>query len=373
MRPHRKSRAAPGPRLPGLPRLRLPGPSRLPAYGPRRPSTRDGPRRTPAPSPTTASRRPRLRRRPSLAAGAVAALALLSGTGPLRGFLDFTGGVLALVSLTAAVVWGLVAAGRTVLLPRSRLLAQGVHRALGTAALGFLVLHIAVKVAEGHAHVLNAVLPFTGTPAPDASALIGFGAVAGYLMVLAAATGALRSAFAGRGRASERWRALHACAYPAWCLALVHGLKSGRAPSGWVTTGYALCLTAVVAALLVRAFLPHVLRARLRARAAATPPPPPYLETASPPSYREAAPPPSSPEAAPLLPYPEAAPSLPYPEAAPSLPYPEATPLLPYPEAAPPPPSPEAAPPPYGRHALHPGPAQPARPVQPASHGRSRP
>ncbi|MEU7199590.1 hypothetical protein [Streptomyces sp. NPDC045470] len=329
MRPHRKSRAASGPRPPGLPRLPVRLPFRLPGRhpglsrpspGPRRHGLRVSPRRTTPPGPATAPvpvpRRPRLRRRPAVAAGAVAALALLllSGTDPLRGFLDFTGGVLTLVSLTAAVVWGLVAAGRTLLLPRSRLLAQGVHRALGTASLGFLALHIAVKVAEGHAHVLNALLPFTRTPA-GASALIGFGAVAGYLMVLAAATGALRSAFAGRGRASERWRALHACAYPAWCLALVHGLKAGRAPSGWVTTGYALCLAAVAAALLARAFLPHVLRARLRARTAGPPPPPPPQPPASP--YSDS--------------------------------------------------SPSDSAPPYGRHALHPVPAPPA------SHGRSRP
>ncbi|MFH8752442.1 hypothetical protein ACH4GK_23950 [Streptomyces rimosus] len=328
MRPHRKRRAVPGPRLPGLPRpgLSLPrlhteGPIRPPS-GLHRPGPRDGPHAA-SPSALTvqAPRRPRARRRPALIAGAAAALALLllSGTDPLRAFLDFTGGVLALVSLTAAVVWGLVAAGRTVLLPRSRLLAQGVHRALGTASLGFLVLHIAVKVAEEHIHVRNALLPFTGTPAPEAATLIGFGAVAGYLMVLAAATGALRSAFAGRGRASERWRALHACAYPAWCLALVHGLKAGRSPSDWVTAGYALCLAAVAAALLARAFLPHVLRVRLRARSAAPPP-----EPQTPPPPQEGAPPP-------------------YPPTAPSL---------------------------YGQHAFHPEPTPFPRP---ASHGRIRP
>ncbi|MFD7661432.1 hypothetical protein [Streptomyces sp. NPDC059788] len=321
MRPHRKSRAAPGPRLPGLPRLRVPGLPRPPS-GLRRAAPSGGPRRPPPPGPATAPtlnrarlshhsrlssrsllsslsllsrllRLPRLRRHPALTGGAVAALVLLllSGTDPLRGFLDFTGGVLSLVSLTAAVVWGLVAAGRTVLLPRSRLLAQGVHRALATSSLGFLVLHIAVKVAEEHAHALNALLPFTATPAPGASVLIGFGATAGYLMLLAAATGALRSAFAGRGRASERWRALHACAYPAWCLALVHGLKSGRSPSGWVTAAYVLCLAAVAAALLARAFLPHVLRARLRAGTATAPPPaqppppPPHLPLAPTPPY----------------------------------------------------------------------------------------
>ncbi|MFC6061904.1 hypothetical protein [Streptomyces ochraceiscleroticus] len=210
------------------------------------------PRRLPLPH--------RLRRpRPALTtgAGAVLVLPLLAAAPAFRAFFDYTAGVLTLVSLTAAVVWGLLAAGRTVLAPRSRLLAQGVHRALATASLGFLVLHIAVKVAESHALFSDAFLPFasvvlSGPVAPGTAPLIGFGTLAGLLMVLAAATGALRSAFAGRGRVSGRWRALHTSAYAAWCLALLHGLKSGRAPSGWVTTGYVLSLAAVMGALLAR-------------------------------------------------------------------------------------------------------------------------
>ncbi|MER7397041.1 hypothetical protein ABT381_16220 [Streptomyces sp. NPDC000151] len=199
------------------------------------------------------------RPRPALTtgAGAVLVLPLLGAAPAFRAFFDYTAGVLTLVSLTAAVVWGLLAAGRTVLAPRSRLLAQGVHRALATASLGFLVLHIAVKVAETHALFSDAFLPFAsvvlgGPVAPGTAPLIGFGTLAGLLMVLAAATGALRSAFAGRGRVSGRWRALHTSAYAAWCLALLHGLKSGRAPSGWVTTGYVLSLAAVMGALLAR-------------------------------------------------------------------------------------------------------------------------
>ncbi|MGI5468719.1 hypothetical protein [Streptomyces sp. CA-132043] len=214
-------------------------------------------------------RRPRLPRAPlpqrlrkprpalTLGAGALLALPLLAAAPAFRTFFDQTAGVLTLVSLTSAVVWGLLSTGRTVLDPRTRLLAQGIHRALATASLGFLVLHIAVKVAESHARFLDAFLPFAsvvlaGPVAPGTAPLIGFGTLAGLLMVLAAATGALRSAFAGRGRTSGRWRALHTSAYAAWCLALVHGLKSGRAPAGWVTAGYVLCLTAVLGALLAR-------------------------------------------------------------------------------------------------------------------------
>lgn len=230
----------------------LPGMQPLTGPTARRAARARRPRRLPLPH--------RLQRpRPALTtgAGAVLVLPLLAAAPAFRAFFDYTAGVLTLVSLTAAVVWGLLAAGRTVLAPRSRLLAQGVHRALATASLGFLVLHIAVKVAEAHALFSDAFLPFasvvfSGPVAPGTAPLIGFGTLAGLLMVLAASTGALRSAFAGRGRVSGRWRALHTSAYAAWCLALVHGLKSGRAPSGWVTTGYVLSLAAVMGALLAR-------------------------------------------------------------------------------------------------------------------------
>ncbi|GHC51097.1 hypothetical protein [Streptomyces cinnamoneus] len=163
----------------------------------------------------------------------------------LHRFLDGTGGVLALVSLTATVAWGLAATDRHVLGPRSRLVAQAVHRATAVCALGFLLVHVLVKVAEAHATVPAALLPF------GSGVLMGLGALAGYLLVLSAATGVLRSAFAGRGRA-RWWRVLHGCAYGSWCAALVHGLRAGRAPAGWVTASYGLCLAAVAGALLVR-------------------------------------------------------------------------------------------------------------------------
>ncbi|WP_349307820.1 MULTISPECIES: hypothetical protein [unclassified Streptomyces] len=194
---------------------------------------------------------------PRIAVGAataavVLALALTSGPG-MRGFLDFTSGVLTLVSLTATVVWGLISTDRLLLGPRHRLLAQAVHRATAIGALGFLALHVSVQVAVGRVPVSGALLPSGLLPfgARGSAVLIALGTLSGYLMVLAAATGALRSAFAGRGRAG-RWRVLHSCAYVAWCLAIVHGLKAGRAPAGWVVAAYALCLTAVAVALVVR-------------------------------------------------------------------------------------------------------------------------
>ncbi|MFF3618252.1 hypothetical protein [Streptomyces sp. NPDC002467] len=175
-------------------------------------------------------------------------------------FLDFGAGVLSLVSLTATVLWGLTATDRLLLGPGARLLAQGVHRGLAVAGLGFLALHIWVKVAEGRTSPAAAAVPFADGDRP---LVIGLGTLAGYLFVAVAVSGGVRSAFATRSR-SLWWRALHVGAYPAWGACLVHGLKAGRPAAGWVTAAYALCVAAVAGVLVLR------LRSTLRG---VTPPP----------------------------------------------------------------------------------------------------
>ncbi|MFI8005816.1 hypothetical protein [Streptomyces sp. NPDC086010] len=186
----------------------------------------------------------------------VAALVLIpllavAGSDGMRTAFDFTTGVLTLVSLTAAVAWGLLATDRLFLSTRQRLVCQGIHRAAAVTSLGFLLLHGTVKVALGHVGLLAALIPF-GTGVGGTAGLIGFGSLAGLLMIVAAATGAMRSAFATPGKIAGRWRALHALAYPAWCSALVHGLYAGRQPATWVVVMYMLCLLAVAAALCLR-------------------------------------------------------------------------------------------------------------------------
>ncbi|MFJ6432321.1 hypothetical protein [Streptomyces sp. NPDC091416] len=195
---------------------------------------------------------------------AVAVLVLLpllavAGSDGVRATLDFTTGVLSLVSLTAAVGWGLLATDRLFLSSRQRLLGQAVHRTAAAASLGFLLLHVTVKVSLGHVALLGAVIPF-GLGVEGTAGLIGFGALAGLLMVVAAATGALRSAFAGPSKVAGRWRALHALSYPAWCAALVHGLYAGRPPAAWVVAMYGLSLVAVAAVLCLRMLPPPVKR-----------------------------------------------------------------------------------------------------------------
>ncbi|RKT08044.1 hypothetical protein BX286_6123 [Streptomyces sp. 3211.6] len=194
------------------------------------------------------------RLRPSALCGAGAALVSLlvavraGALSRLWEFLDFGVGVLSLVSLTATVLWGLAATDRAVLGSGHRLLAQGVHRGLAVAGLGFLALHVWVKVAQGHTTAAGAFLPFADADRP---VLIGLGTLAGYLFVAVAVSGAVRSVFAVKNR-SVWWRALHIGAYPAWGASLVHGLKAGRAADPWVTASYALCLAGVAAVIVLR-------------------------------------------------------------------------------------------------------------------------
>ncbi|WP_370147752.1 hypothetical protein [Streptacidiphilus sp. EB129] len=172
----------------------------------------------------------------------------LAGTAErLLAFLDYFAGVFTLLSLTAAVVCGLAATDRLVLSPRQRVAMQSVHRATSVAALGFLVTHITVKVMEQDASPLTVLLPFGG----GATFAVGLGTVAADLLVLTAATGAVRGRFAGSKR-PWLWRVLHAGAYACWPIALAHGLTAGRAAAVWVLWSYGLCAAAVGLALLIR-------------------------------------------------------------------------------------------------------------------------
>ncbi|WP_329457977.1 hypothetical protein [Streptomyces sp. NBC_01497] len=165
----------------------------------------------------------------------------------LVAFLDFFVGVFTLLALTATVVCGLLAAYRSLLTPKWRVLAQQAHRGTAVAALGCLVVHIAVKVGEGHISLVAALLPFAG----GTRLAVGLGVSAAYLMVIAAITGAVRGRFAARPRPGT-WRVLHATAYVCWAFGLAHGLAAGRPAKPFVLWGYGICAGFVLLVLLVR-------------------------------------------------------------------------------------------------------------------------
>ncbi|MFC9278784.1 hypothetical protein [Streptomyces collinus] len=184
-----------------------------------------------------------------MAAVVVAAGVLVGGGlvgGALRGFLDRMAGVVALVALSLAVMVGLATALRGLLPPRARTAAQHLHRALGVLGVGFLLLHIGVKVAGGRVAAGAAALGWG-----SGDALVGLGTLACYLFLLAVATGVWRGVFATR-RWIRPFRVLHGASYAGWLAAVVHGLTAGRAPAPWVVACYALCLTATAATLALR-------------------------------------------------------------------------------------------------------------------------
>ncbi|MFD8981484.1 hypothetical protein [Streptomyces sp. NPDC059564] len=173
----------------------------------------------------------------SLSAGALAG-------GALQEFLDRMAGVFALVSLSVSVMLGVASVFRDVLPPALRQFAQNAHRAAGLAGVGFLLVHIGVKVAGERIAASDALLG-------SGNLLVDLGSLAAQLFVLALITGLWRGVFATR-RWIRPFRFLHGLAYAAWAAGIVHGLGAGRTPAPWVTVGYGLCLAATAAALAYR-------------------------------------------------------------------------------------------------------------------------
>jgi sulfoxide reductase heme-binding subunit YedZ len=115
------------------------------------------------------------------------------------------------------------------------------------------------------------VVPLTSSYRPVAVAL---GTLAAYLFVLVALLGAARGRLAASPGATAAWRGLHASAYLAWGMGVLHGFLAGT-DSGqtWVRTLDVLVIGLVLGALLARVVAPRSRRAgrvvvRVRAGAA---------------------------------------------------------------------------------------------------------
>jgi hypothetical protein len=161
-----------------------------------------------------------------------------------QAFLTFYAGVFSLFALTTTVGLGLLATERQILNIRYRVYAQLVHRAAALVGIGFLVTHIAMKIAAG-------LVPSYGSVVPTSNLYVGMGAVASDLFIIVIATGVMRGRFAQAER-PWLWRVLHDLAYAAWPLSILHGLAAGRSPASWVSWSYVACLVLVGAALMLR-------------------------------------------------------------------------------------------------------------------------
>jgi hypothetical protein len=185
-----------------------------------------------------------------LVVGAVASAGTPQGKDILAAtqrFMLFYAGVLALIALTAAVGVGLVATDRIIMTPSHRVVAQAVHRAVSFAALAFLAAHIVLEILAHRSHVVDAFVPFL---AEHRTFYVGLGTIASDLVIVLIVTGIARGRFASRW--PWTWRVIHATAYLAWPLSIVHGLLAGRHAKPYVDWSYGACLAAVGLALIIR-------------------------------------------------------------------------------------------------------------------------
>ena len=162
-------------------------------------------------------------------------------------FLLTYAGVFALIGMTAAVGVGLLSTDRIVMRPGHRVVAQSVHRGVSLGALAALAAHIALEIVAHRVGVLDIVIPFL---ARFRTLYTGLGTLASDVFVLIVITGFLRGRFAGKW--PWAWRSIHAAAYAAWPLGVVHGLLGGRTAKPYVDWSYGACLGLVAIALAIR-------------------------------------------------------------------------------------------------------------------------
>lgn len=160
-------------------------------------------------------------------------------------------GAVALVLLTASVVFGVLGPLR-VSAPRwPRFAIDSLHRDISLLAIAFTVLHVVTSVLDGFApiNLLDGLLPFLS---PYRPLWLGLGTLSFDLMLALAITSVTR-----RRLGYGAWRAIHWLAYVSWPIAVLHGLGTGTDVKAW----WMLALTVVCVAAVVVAVLARVARA----------------------------------------------------------------------------------------------------------------
>lgn len=174
-------------------------------------------------------------------------------------------GVVALLLLTASVIFGVLGVTRFAAAPRwPRFAIDALHRDTSLLVLVVLVIHILTSVLDGYAPItlLDGVIPFAS---PYRSLWLGLGAVSFDLLIAVALTSAIR-----RRLGYKAWRAVHWLAYASWPVAVLHGLGTGSdVKQWWLLALTGTCVLAVLIAVWVRIGRIPVAYARLRAPATA--------------------------------------------------------------------------------------------------------
>lgn len=158
-------------------------------------------------------------------------------------------GIVLLLFLTTSVVLGILTFRRWQPAQEARFVTNGLHRNVALVSVLLLALHGISNVLDPFAglHLQDLLVPFVASYRP---LWVGLGVLAGDLLLAIVATSLIRVRLGFRV-----WRWIHWLTYAAWPFGFLHGLGTGTdTRSGWALFLYAVCLIAVVIAVLVRLF-----------------------------------------------------------------------------------------------------------------------
>jgi DMSO/TMAO reductase YedYZ heme-binding membrane subunit len=177
-------------------------------------------------------------------------MTLFAASGPSSyWYLTRATGWVALVLLTASVVFGVLGSLRYASAPRwPRFTIDALHRDVSLLSVVFLVLHIITTVLDGFAPItlIDGVIPFQS---PYRPLWLGLGTVSFDLMIALVITSLVR-----RRLGYGAWRAVHWLAYACWPIAVLHSLGTGTdVKTWWMLLLTVVCVAAAVIAVLARA------------------------------------------------------------------------------------------------------------------------
>ena len=188
---------------------------------------------------------------------------------PYLWYLNRASGLVLLVVLTVTLVLGVLAAGRSTPPWWPRFATAALHANLAGVSVALLAAHVVTALVDGFVDIepVDAVVPFLSSYRP---LWLGLGTLASSLLVAAVVTAA------GRGLlAPTLWRRAHLLVYPAWPLAVLHGLGTGsdttRRPVLLLTFAAVLAVVLAVVARLSVLERPPAARLALRLLALAVP------------------------------------------------------------------------------------------------------
>ncbi|HST24444.1 MAG TPA: ferric reductase-like transmembrane domain-containing protein [Gaiellaceae bacterium] len=156
-------------------------------------------------------------------------MTLLAANGQALWYLTRGSGTVALLLLTASVLFGVMNSTRWKTDRWPRFLTYGLHRNVTLLAIVFTVIHVVTTIADSFAPVgwIDALIPFLS---PYRPVWLGLGTVAFDLLLALTITSFLR-----RRIGQKAWRLVHWLAYASWPVAMLHSLGTGSdARTGWL-------------------------------------------------------------------------------------------------------------------------------------------